>query len=185
MEHNNKIFIYNNFKIENAISDGDLLEIDGYCCHYNKVNLNGEMVNEASFKRFFEMQKEGKIKPALNYNHSDQLIGGIDLLESRKEGLYMRAHLNKKIALVRDTIIPCMEAGDLNCLSTEGYIMNGWEDIEELDGNSYYVKNFLLTAVAVVSVPADYEAKFTFRNFLQTHKQETPKTIYKSKWFLL
>lgn len=181
----NKIFIYNDFKIENAISEGDLLNIDGYCCHYNKVNLNGEMVNEASFKRFFEMQAEGKIKPSLNYNHSDQLIGGIDSLESRNEGLYMRAHLNKKIAFVRDTVVPCIEAGDLNSLSTEGFILNGWQGVEELGENTYYVKDFVLTAVAVVSVPADYEAKFTFRNFLQTCKPATPETPIKSKWYLL
>ena len=53
------------------------------------------------------------------------------------------------------------------------------------DKQVYYVKDFVLTAVAVVSVPADYEAKFTFRNFLQTCKPATPETPYKSKWYLL
>lgn len=183
MEHN-KIFIYNpEFKIENAVADDNLLKIEGYFCHFNKMNLNGEVVDENSFKEFFKMYGEKKIQPALNFNHTDSLIGGIDNVTSKGDGLWLNAHLNRNVALVRDMIEPCIMAGDLNSFSSEGYIAGGWDGITELKDGGYYVKNFMLTAVAVVAVPADPDAKFSLQNFLSANKPVAPEPV-KSKWYL-
>lgn len=177
----NKLYIYNNeFRIENAVKEDALLRIEGYCAHWNKANLNHEVVDYKSFDNFFEMYNAGKLRPALNYNHSADLIGGIDNLERTDTGLYIKCHLNRNISLVRDMVEPCIDAGDLTSFSTEGYVEGGWDGITELDNDNYYVKSFLLTAVAVVAVPADYEARFTVANILQNAPKQEPAKPRKS-----
>lgn len=186
MEHNNKIYIYNqDFKIQNAVAEDSQLKIEGYFCHFNRMNLNQEVVDENSFNEFFKMYGEKKIQPALNYDHTNSLIGGIDGIEKKKDGLWLNAHLNRNVALVRDMIEPCIMSGDLNSFSSEGYIIGGWDGVTELAEGGYYVKNFLLTAVAVVAVPADPDARFSLQNFLSANKPQIPETPIKSKWYLL
>ena len=186
----NTIFI-NNLKIENAVETDSLLNIEGYCCHFNRANLNQEVVDAHSFDTFFDMYVEGKLNPKLNYNHdSNYIIGGIDDFDVKKDGLYMKAHINKNVAICRDMIIPNILSGDLNTFSTEGYIKDGYSGIVENEDGSYYVKDFLLTAVGVVPTPADWDAKFTLTNFIneyKTHKEEEKKEIEKasSKWYLM
>ena len=186
MEHNNKIYIYNqDFKIQNAVQNDTRLNIEGYFCHYNKPNLNREIVDENSFGEFFKLYGEKKVVPALNYDHTNSLIGGVDGIEKRSDGLWLNAHLNRNVALVRDMLEPCIMSGDINSFSSEGYIVGGWDGITELNDGNYYVKNFLLTAVAVVAVPADPDAKFSLQNFLSANKPVAPETPCKSKWYLL
>lgn len=182
----NKIFI-NGLKIENAKNKDNIIEIEGYCAHYNRANLNNERVDANSFKKFFNMFENGIVKPHLNYNHdSNMLIGGIDDIVSMDEGLFMQAHLNKDVALVRDTIWPLIESHDLDSFSTEGVIENGWDGIEEQDDGTYYVKDFILLGVAIVANPADWEAKFTFKNFLDENKAKIElENAKKSKWYLI
>lgn len=161
--------IYNTFRIENAVTEDEQLVINGMCAHYNVPNLNSEIVDESSFNYFFNLYNEGKIKPALNYNHTDTIIGGIDVIESRKDGLWMQAHLNGNVAICRDMIIPSVLSGDLDSFSTEGYIHGGTDGIVFNDDETYFVKDFLLTAVAVVPTPADYNAKFSIKNYLESN----------------
>lgn len=182
----NKIFI-NGLKIENAVQKDNLIEIEGYCCHFDRPNLNREIVDESSFDKFFSMYNDGVITPKLNYNHDqNMLIGGIDEIVSFQEGLYMRAHLNKAVKIVEEMILPCIEAGDLDSFSTEGYIDNGWKGITENEDGTYYVKDFILTAVGVVPTPADWDAKFTLKNFVDENlaKREL-ENAKKSKWYLI
>lgn len=174
----NRLYLYGeDLKITNALVDGDLLKISGYCCHYGKANLNMERTDANSFKTWFGMYNSGQIRPCLNYGHTDQLIGGIDSFDSMKDGLFMTAHINRKIGLVKDMVEPMIMAGDLDSFSTEGWIMNGWDGIEEYEDNTYYVKDFMLTGVAVVAVPADPDAKFTFANFMQNCPKPEPKPL--------
>ena len=185
----NRIFI-NSVTIENAKEDENKVTIEGYCCHFNKINLNSEIVNEASFKTFFDMYDNKKIVPKLNYNHDSTLIiGGIDEIISDKTGLYMSAHLNRGVKINDEMVIPNILAGDLSTFSTEGYILNGWNGVVENEDGSYYVKDFILTATAIVPVAADPDAKFTLSNFLneyRLHKEEERKEIEKSsKWYLM
>lgn len=183
----NKIFI-NDLKIENAVETDSLLNIEGYCCHFNKTNLNMERVDEHSFDTFFEMYVEGKLVPKLNYNHTDTIIGGIDDFDTRKDGLYIKAHVNKNVAICKDMIIPNILSGDLNAFSTEGFIKDGYDGIVENKDGSYYVKDFLLTHVSVVSCPADWDAKFSLSNFINEYKaqkeEERKEIEKKSKWYL-
>lgn len=177
------VYIYNELAITNAAEDGDLLNIEGVACHYNRANLNGEIVNAKSFDVFFGLYNDKKLTPALNWSHnSDIIIGGIDSLVSKKDGLHMQAHLNKNVAIVRDTLLPNILAGDIKSLSTEGWAQNiRWND----DDDTYYVGDFILTAVAVVSTPADYEAEFSVRNKFANLREQKPETALKSKWYLL
>jgi len=102
------------------------------------------------------------------------------------EGLSMQAHLNKDVALVRDTIWPLIESGDIDSVSTEGFIDNGWNGIIENEDGSYYVKDFILLGVALVANPADWDAKFTFKNFLDENKARIElENAKKSKWYLI
>lgn len=158
------------YKIDNAVQKDDNLEIEGFICHFGKANLNQEIVDSKSFDTFFNMMENKQIKPKLNYNHTDSLIGGIHDIISVDEGLYMSAYLNNNIALVRDMIAPSILAGELDSFSTEGYIQNGYDGIVENEDGSYYVKDFLLTAVAIVPTPADPNATFTLRNFIAEYK---------------
>lgn len=180
----NKIFI-NGLKIENAVNKDNIIEIEGYCCHYQKANLNREIVDEHSFEKFFNLYSDKIIVPKLNYNHTDTLIGGIDEIASFDEGLYMRAHLNKAIKIVEDMILPSVEDGQLTQFSTEGFIDNGWKGIQENEDGTYYVKDFILTAVAIVPTPADPQATFTLKNYIDENiaKRELEKA--KSKWYLM
>ena len=76
--------------------------------------------------------------------------------------------------------------GGSNSFSTEGYIQNGYDGIVENEDGSYYVKDFLLTAVAIVPTPADPNATFTLRNFIDEYKLQREEIINKiqSKYYL-
>lgn len=181
----------NNLFIENAKEEADRLTIAGYCCHFDKVNLNSEIVDEDSFKTFFSMYDEGKIAPKLNYNHDNQLIiGSIDEIISDKTGLYMTAHLNRGVKINDEMIIPNVLNKTLDQFSTEGFIKDGYNGIIEHEDGSYYVKNFILTMVAIVPTPADPDAKFSLVNYINDYaarKAEEKKEIEKNsrKVFLL
>lgn len=181
---------FNNIKIENHSETPDRLNIEGYICHFNRENLNSEMVDSNSFDTFFEMYGEGKLVPIVNYNHdSNQIIGGIDTIETRKDGLYMKAFLNRDVKINSDMIIPNILAGTISGFSTEGFIQDGWDGIVELESGGYYVKNFILTAVAVTATPADWDAKFSLSNFIKEYKEkkekESEETKNRLKWYQL
>lgn len=158
--------IYNNFVIENKVEEDDFLRIEGFCAHFGRPNLNNEIVDETSFDEFFGMYGSGKLTPALNWNHTDQIIGGIDAISKKESGLYMTARINKSVP-VCGMIVPNVLKGDITGLSTEGFVKNGWEGVVENGDGSYFVKDFILTAVAVTPTPADWDAKFTVRNYMK------------------
>lgn len=185
-----KTIFFNNINIENREEQSDRLNISGYICHFNRENLNMEVVDSNSFDTFFEMYKSGKLKPIMNYNHdNNQIIGGIDNIEVKENGLYMQAYLNRGVRLNDDMLIPNIMAGTVNGLSTEGFIQDGYDGIVELESGGYYVKNFILTAVAVTATPADWDAKFSLNSFISEYiekKKETENEIVKNlKWFNL
>ena len=158
----------NGLKIENAKNTDKTLEIEGYICHWDDANLNHERVNAQTFDKFFELYNAKKLRPRLNYEHTDQIIGGVDEIVSFDKGLYMTAHLAKNVAIVRDTIIPLIETGDLCSFSTECAV--NYNDIEELQDNTYILHNAMLVGVSVVSQPADPNATFSLKNFINEYK---------------
>ena len=158
---------FGTIKIENAVNADDMLRLEGFCCHFNTRNLNDEIVTPSSFDKFFTLYNEKKLKPNLNYNHTDTIVGGIDTIESRDKGLWMTAHLNNNVAIVRDMLTPNILSGDINGFSTEGFVAGGYDGIISHDDGSYTVKDFLLTGVAVVSNPADWDATFSVKNFIE------------------
>ena len=179
---------FNNIKIENHSETPERLNIEGYICHFMQKNLNDEVVDKNSFNDFFEMYSEGKITPVVNYNHdSNQIIGGVDTIETREDGLYMKAFLNREVRINSEMIIPNILAGTLNGFSTEGFIKDGWDGIVELSNGGYYVKSFLLTSVAVTATPADWDAKFSLSNFIKEYRerknQSTGEIQNNLKWF--
>ena len=179
----NKFYIENRFELANAAQESDFLKIEGYCCHFNIKNLNDQVTDSKSFDTFFEMYNSGKLKPVLNFNHDPEMvIGGIDDVAVMDEGLYMQARLNMNVPLVRDMIAPNVLAGDIDSFSTEGRCLNPSDDLIALKAGGYYIKNFILTAVAVVTTPADWMAKFSISNYfdeyrkLQSAEEEIKKT---------
>lgn len=164
------IAYFDNIQITNAAEDGGALKIEGYTAHWDSANLNRQRVNSKSFDKFFDMLAKGKLdNPVLNYNHdSTMLIGKVDGLERDKNGLFVRAHINKEVAFVRDTLAPMIMNGDIDKLSTEGYISKN--DVEFYDDGTFYIRNFMLSAIAVVSVPADWDAKFELTNVVNRLK---------------
>lgn len=165
-----ELYINNSYQIEKLSDDADSLYIEGYCSHFNVVNLNKQVVDKKSFDYFFNLYNGQKLKPRLNYEHTNDVIGGIDSLKSDDTGIYMVAHLNKTLPLNRDMIIPNILAGDISAFSTEGFIKDGYAGIVELE-NGYYVKNFVLTGVSVVSTPADWDAMFSVSNFIKGYEE--------------
>lgn len=185
-----KTIFFNNIKIENHSETPERLNIEGYICHFNRENLNSEVVDLNSFDDFFEMYNEGKLKPIVNYNHdSNQIIGGVDTIETKENGLYMTAHLNRGVKINDDMIIPNILAGTINGFSTEGFIKDGYNGIVELENGGYYVKSFLLTAVAVTATPADWDAKFSLSNFIKEYKEQKNQVVEETKnnlkWYQL
>lgn len=172
-----------NYKIENAKEESNKLTFCGYACHFNSQNLNREIVNEKSFKTFFEMYHEKKITPVINYNHdSNWIIGGINDIVSDSTGLYLEAYLNKGVKICDEMLIPNILNSTINGLSTEGYILNGDDGIMENEDGSYYVKDFLLTAVAITATPADYNARLSLNSYIEAYAAK--KASKKTKWYL-
>lgn len=159
----------NAMRIENETkTEGNLMYIEGYACHFNECNHNGEIVDANSFRAFLdEMERAGQ-KPMMNYMHTDQLIGGWDSIETDDTGLYVKGHLCLDMPFVRDTVLPLYNAGDLCHLSTEGF--TPWNTIEEREDGDY-LGQFTLTAIALVALPADFSAKANIRNELKAWKE--------------
>ena len=161
-------------------SNADLLIVEGYGCHFGVENGNGEIVTEASFKDFFDELKKGGQMPYFNYQHDqNSIIGGWDEIKADERGLYCRGHINKRVALVRDTVLPLIESGDLAGLSTEGYSM-GWFDEAN---NVWHAEKFLLLGISLVSLPADFGAQMVVKNSLriredQRKRDEMNKVIF-------
>lgn len=178
---NNKFYIESpTLHITNAVEDKDFLIIEGTAAHFDVPNLNNEIVGKESFDKFFEMYSSNKIIPSLTYNHdSNNLIGGIDDVYIEKDTLMCLAHINKNIKFCADTLIPSILAGDTKSYSTEGFV--NYDDIVEHEDGTYYCKNFMLTAISVVNLPADYKSEFVIKNWYEAEKAlRKPK----SKWYL-
>lgn len=180
----NKIFLDNtDLIITNAVEEDKFLKIEGTAAHFNTPNLNGEIVDEKSFDNFFTLYNEGKLKPALNYNHdSSMLIGGVDKVYIKDNTLCCAAHLNKDISFCRDTLIPMVLSGDISAYSTEGFV--SYDDIVLRSDDTYYASNFMLTAVAVVSTPADYKSAFTIKNCFEKFLKEMQEPA-KKNWYVM
>lgn len=178
------IYINNTFTVENAVNDSDYLNIAGYCCKYNALNLNGEMVDSNSFNTFFKLRESGQIRPYFNWEHSDVTIGGIDEITSDDNGLFIKCHLTKAVAIVRDMIAPLVMSGDLDSFSTEGQVLNGYDGIIQLANGGYYVKDFILRGVSIVRLPACPDATFTLENFIKEYEERKREEEKKMKWYL-
>lgn len=158
------IYISNkNTTILKVKNNENFFTIEGYCNHFNVPNLNNEIVDKNSFNDFFDLFHQKKLNPKINYEHNnDKILGVLDTINVDDNGLYVTANLNKSLPFVTDWIIPNIENGVLNSFSTEGYVT----EIEMLDNQNYYCKNFILSAIAIVSNPADYNATFSIKNCL-------------------
>lgn len=165
-----ELIITNTYDIQNAFEGDGRLNIEGYCCHFNTTNLNDQIVDSRSFDYFFNLYDEGKMKPALNYEHTTTIIGGIDSIERRDDGLFMQAHINRNVKIADEMIIPNILSGDIKSFSTEGFVKDGYSGLVETE-NGFYIKNFVLTAVAVVSVPADWDSLFSVANMLKGYDE--------------
>ena len=172
----NIFFNSQNLLITNAVEEDNMLRIEGTAAHFGEANLNNEIVDEKSFDSFFLLYRDGKLTPVLNFNHDPYaLIGGIDNIYTKDNALWCSAHLNKDIAICRDTLIPMVMSGDIKSYSTEGWV--GFNDIVEHDDGTYYCKNFMLTGVAVVSLPADYNSEFSIKNYFENNKTLKTKKL--------
>lgn len=163
----------------NAEETDESVRIIGYGCHYNKVNLNKEIVDRNSFNAFFGMYEKGEIDVKCNWEHDrDMIIGGVNSIESDDTGLIIDVTLTKGVKIVDEMIVPNIRAGVIKSYSTEGWILNGYDGIEERENGTYYVKDFLLTNIAIVSHPADPHAEFTVANMLRlAPKEEVAKRL--------
>lgn len=180
-----KIRLYNDIDVLSFNSEDDKLRIEGFAAHFGKPNLNKEIVFAESFNMFFEAYDKGQIKPVLNFEHQgDKQIGGIDEITREKEGLFVKAHLNKGIPYVSDWLIPNIMAGDISKFSSEGIVVGGRDGIRVNQDGSYVVLNFLMTAVAIVKHPADWNAEFTVKNYFES-LGAPEEEVKKSKWYFL
>lgn len=185
MEQKDIIRIYSpELTIQNASEDGNRLNIEGWAAHFNRANLNGEVTDKNSYNVYFQMRNEGKIRTLLNYEHTDTVIGDVDDIECKNEGLWVKCHLNKGVKINDEMIIPNVLAGTLNSFSTEGIVQGGYDGIVELDNGNFYVKNLILTSLSIVRTPADWDATFSVANFLQTHKPKEVVTPTQLRWWL-
>lgn len=174
-----RAFSSNAVRIErdNIVTDGDVLRIKGYCCHFGKPNGNGEIVNKDSFDRWFNELKPTDVMPSINLMHTDRIIGGIDVLRPDDTGLWMEGRICLT-PFVRDEIMPLIDNGFLVHLSTQGWVTRWHEQLDEDTDRYYFVADeYLLMGVALVDVPADLNAKFssnavTLERFGKEKKEE-------------
>lgn len=172
MEDKKNIINLNGIRFEySAPKDGDGVQrIAGYVCRWNETNANGWNIQPGAFDKSLAAFREQGLKPRLDYEHDfSAVIGGIDSLESDDKGLRIEAHLNTGVALVRDTVLPLMQGGDLNFFSSE-FI----DDEAEWDEKTQcvIVRAATLVGVAVVSLPADSGAEAYLASYRQQPKEE-------------
>lgn len=164
--------------IVNAVTEDNFLKIEGIAAHYNKPNLNSEIVDANSFNMFFNMYKSKELEPVVNYEHSDTVIGDVTKIVSKKDGLWISARLNNGVKIVNEMLAPNILAGTLKKFSTEGMIYGGLDGIVVNEDDTYYVKNFLLTAVSIVRTPADPNAAFSVKNYIEELKRRSRPIIH-------
>lgn len=172
MEDKKNIINLNGIRFEYAApKDGDGVQrIAGYVCRWNETNANGWNIQPGAFDKSLAAFREQGLKPRLDYEHDfSAVIGGIDSLESDDKGLRIEAHLNTGVALVRDTVLPLMQGGDLNFFSSE-FI----DDEAEWDEKTQcvIVRAATLVGVAVVSLPADSGAEAYLASYRPQPKEE-------------
>ena len=135
------------------------MKIKGYAVHFDRPNLNGEVVNERSFKQCLKKYEKIGQYPMLNFNHdSTKPVGAIKSMTTDKEGLFIEAEINEELAReygIKDLI----EDGTIEAFSTEGYY--DFDTTKFNDDGTYTANDFHITAVAIVPNPADPQAKFT------------------------
>lgn len=180
---NKTIYLQNDIDLFNFSEEGDKALIEGRATRFNNTNLNHQVVDKNSFNSFFKLWNEGTASVQMNYEHTyDKIIGGVDEIEAKEDGLYVKAHLNREIPFVSEWLLPNIKNHDITGLSTEGYVLNGPDGISWIDKNTYYVKDFILSALAVTTHPADVEAKFSLANAVEQWQIERET---KSKWYFL
>lgn len=181
---NKIIYLQNDIKLINLKEDDGKMFLEGYTAHWDKKNLNDQIVNKKSFDRFFDMLNSKQIgNGIMNWEHErDKQIGAIDSITADDEGLFIEAHLNTEIPFVSDWLVPNIKANDLTGLSSEGFVYGGIDGIVVNNDGSYYVKDFILTAVALTNNPADVEARFSLANAVQEWNLD--KMSKQSKWYL-
>lgn len=182
---NKIIYLQNDIKLINLKEDDGKMRLEGYACHFDKANLNSQIVNAKSFNTYFDLLKKNAISKAImNWEHNlDKQIGAIDTITPDEDGLFIEAHLNTEIPFVSDWLVPNIKANDLTGLSTEGYVYGGLNGIIMNEDGSYYVKDMILTAVALTNNPADVDARFSLANAVQEWNIEN--AVKKSKWYFL
>lgn len=165
--------------------DDKYIHIKGYGCHFGVINKNGEMVNEESFASFFKDLEAGSLMPVLNYQHQpDKIIGCWDKITADETGLLCEGRIFRDVQLVKDTIEPLMNGGALDSLSTEGWVTD-WEIIEKEDGSMYlFAKEFVLTGISLVALPADFDARIDTENALTLERAERIKKTTPKKNFI-
>lgn len=181
---NKTIYLKNDISLINVKEDDGKVLIEGYACHFDKKNLNEQIVNSKSFDKYFDLLNTNQISKAImNWEHNpDKQIGAIDNIQVEDEGLFINAHLNTEIPFVSDWLVPNIKANDLTGLSTEGFVYGGVNGLIFNEDGSYYIKDMILTAVALTNNPADVEARFSLANAVQEWKLENESK--KTKWYL-
>lgn len=172
MEDKKNIINLNGIRFEySAPKEGDGVQrIAGYVCRWNETNANGWNIRPGAFDKSLAAFREQGLKPRLDYEHDfSAVIGGIDSLESDDKGLRIEAHLNTGVALVRDTVLPLMQSGDLNFFSSE-FIADEAEWDEKTQ--CVIVSAATLLGVAVVSLPADAGAEAHLASYRPQPKEE-------------
>lgn len=176
----NTIYIHNSLNIDDYTNSDGSFVVNGYAAHFTTPNLNGEIVDARSFSNSIADFDKGLQNVVLNYNHNqEKIIGGVDSLKSDDKGLYISAHLNTNIPYVNEYVIPNIVSKDLRSFSTEGYV--SYDDVIANQDGTYYVSNFMLYAVAIVSNPADQLASFSIAN---AFKANAAVTVLKPKYYL-
>ena len=170
-----KQHILNAFRLNKVEKQGNTLKIEGYACHYNTRNHNYEIVTADCFTEFLKEMQDSGLKPVFTYNHNrDIVIGGWDEFTSDDTGMFVKGHINTDVAYVRDNLLPLIEAGDLNHLSTEGWADGEWDSKRD----AFVCSKFMLTAISLVALPADFAAKAEIRNKYENKpKQKQAKKL--------
>lgn len=172
MEDKKNIINLNGIRFEySEPKEGDGVQrIAGYVCRWNETNANGWNIRPGAFDKSLAAFREQGLKPRLDYEHDfSAVIGGIDSLESDDKGLRIEAHLNTGVALVRDTVLPLMQGGDLNFFSSE-FVADDAEWDEKTQ--CVIVSAATLVGVAVVSLPADSGAEAFLASYRPQPKEE-------------
>jgi len=174
--------------IKNVKSLPNSIVIEGYETVHNKTNYNGQRYAANAFEKWInEYFIQHNFNMPLTLQHQDDImhiIGYIDTIEQRKEGLYIKAVIPSGIANF-EHIQTLLKHNILNGFSKTGWVVKSSQQQDPETKEIYrLIEEIELIDISLVTIPANAqpitsktEEKLNFINKVDEDKEKNLKNM--------